>query len=107
MDSPKESDWKACKIILRYVSGIKKIGILCSTSKNLSLIRYTDNESGRIIDDKKITYGCTFHFCTGVVSWASKKQPIETLYSAEENHVTATSTACQSIWMQRMLKYLS
>ena len=47
-----------------------------STSKNLRLIGYTDNDNGRSIDDRKSTFGYTFHFGTGVVSWDSKKQPI-------------------------------
>ena len=50
-----------------------------STSKNFKLIGYTDSDDGGNIDDRKSTYGYTFHFGIGVVSWASKKQPIVTL----------------------------
>jgi hypothetical protein len=41
-----------------------------------------------------------------MVSWESRKQPIVTLSSAEVEYVTATSVACQVVWMRRMLKYL-
>ena len=67
MESPKDSHWKAGKRILRY---------------------------GGNIDDRKRTFGYTFHFGRGVVSWASKKHPIVTQYSMESNYVAATSAAC-------------
>ena len=112
MESPKDSHWQAGKRILRYVSGTKDLGIMYSTSENFKLIGYTDSDNGGSIDegsidDRKSTYGYTFHFGTGVVSWASKKQPIVTLSSAEAEYVAATSAACQDVWMRRVLKDLS
>ena len=92
---------------MRYVSGTKDLGILYSTSQNFKLIGYTDTDNGGSIDDKKSTSGYTFHFGIGVVSWASKKQPIVTLSSVEADYVTVTSAACQDVWMRRVLKYLS
>ena len=71
------------------------IGVMYSTSENFKLIGYTDSDNGGNIDDMKSTYGHTFHFGTGVVSWASKKQPIVTLSSAKEKYVATTSDACQ------------
>ena len=78
-----------------------------STSENFKLIGYIDSDNGGSIDDRKCTSRYTFHFRTGVVSWASKKQPIVTVSSAEAKYVAATSVACQAIWMRRVLKDLS
>ena len=77
-----------------------------STSENFKLIGYTDSDNGGSIDYRKSTYGYTFHFGTRIVSWASKKHPIVTLSSIEGEYVTATSAACQYVWMQRMLRDL-
>jgi hypothetical protein len=55
---------------------------------------------------EKSTSRYTFHFGTGVVSWASRKQPIVTLSSVEAEYVSATRATCQAVWMRRMLKYL-
>ena len=67
MESPKDSHWKASKRILRYVSGRKDLGIMYSTSENFKLIGYTDSVNGGSTNDRKITFGYTFHFGTGFV----------------------------------------
>ena len=107
MESLKDSHWQAGKIILRYVSGTKDLGIMYSTSEKFKLIGYTDSDNGGSIDDRKRTSGYTFHFGTCVVSWDSKKQPIVTLSLAEAEYVAATSVACQAVWMRKGLKDLS
>ena len=82
-ESPKYSHWQACKRILKYVTGTKDLGIMYSTLENFKLIGYTDNDNGGSIDDRKCTYGYTFHFGTCVVSWDSKKHPIVNPSSVE------------------------
>ena len=70
MESPKESHWKAGKIIIRYVSDTKDLGIMYSTLESFKLIVYTDSDNGGNIDDMKSTYGYTFHFGTSFSPWA-------------------------------------
>ena len=69
MESPKESHWKASKIIMRYVGHTKGIGIMYSTSENFKFIGYTPNDNGGSTNDRKCTSRYTFNFGTGVVSW--------------------------------------
>ena len=102
MESPKDSHWQAGKIILRYVSGKKDLGIMYSNSKKFKLIGYTDSDNGGSIDDRKSTSGYTFHFGTSVVSLALKKNPIVTLSSTEVEYVATIGDACQVVWMRRM-----
>lgn len=106
MESPKDSHWQAGKRILRYVSGTRNYGIQYAKSNEFKLIGYTDSDCVGSIDDRKSTSGYVFHFGIGVVSWASKKQPIVTLSFAEAEYVAATGASCQAVWMRRMLKDL-
>ena len=57
MESPKFSHWKACKIILTYVSGTKNLGIMYSTLEIFNLVGYIDSDNGGNENDRKSTYG--------------------------------------------------
>ncbi|XP_057864409.2 secreted RxLR effector protein 161-like [Cryptomeria japonica] len=87
MDSPKNSHWQAGKRILRYIAGTLDYGILYSITNDFQLIGYTDSDFAGNIVDRKSTSGYAFHLGTGIVAWASKKQPIVTISSAEAEYV--------------------
>jgi hypothetical protein len=106
IDTPKNSHWQAGKRLLRYIAGTMNHGILYSTSNNIQLVGYTDSDFAGSIDDIKSTSGYAFHLGTGVVAWASKKQPIMTISLAEAEYVAGTSTTCQAVSMRRILKDL-
>ena len=97
MNSPKVSHWQVGKRILKYISGTRNYGISYSRSNDFKLIGYTDSDCVGCIDDRKSTSSYVFHFGSGIVSWASKKQPIVTLSSSEAEYVASTSVACQVI----------
>eukprot|EP00253_Pinus_taeda_P006416 PITA_06416 len=58
------------------------------------------------VDDRKSTSGYVFHMGSGAISWASKKQSIVALSTAEVEYVAAAAAACQAVWMRRMLRSL-
>ena len=60
------------------------------TLEKFKHIGYTKNDNGGNIDDRKSTFGYTFHFGTGVVSWDSKEHPIVTISSIEAEYVVTT-----------------
>ena len=99
MESPKNSHWQAGKRILRYIAGTMNHGILYSTSNDLQLVGYTDSDFAGNTEDRRSTSGYAFHLGTGVIAWASKKQSIVTLSSAEAEYVAGTTAACQAVWM--------
>lgn len=39
----------------------------------------------------------------GVISWASKKQPIVSQSTIEAEYIAENATACQAIWLRRIL----
>eukprot|EP00253_Pinus_taeda_P007600 PITA_07600 len=80
MERPKEAHWQAAKRILSDWAGS--------------------------VDDPKSTSGYVFHMSSGAILWASKKQPIVALSTAEAEYVAATAEACQAVWMKRMLRSL-
>eukprot|EP00253_Pinus_taeda_P025045 PITA_25045 len=106
MERPKEAHWQAAKRILRYVKGTKKFGILYNVSEHSDLVGYTDSDWAGSVDDRKSTSGYVFNMGSGAISWASKKQSIVALSTAEAEYVAATAAACQSVWMRRMLRSL-
>ena len=55
---------------------------------------------------EKAPLGYIFHMGSGAISWASKKQPIVALSTAEAEYVAATIATCQAVWMRRMLRNL-
>eukprot|EP00253_Pinus_taeda_P027469 PITA_27469 len=67
---------------------------------------FTDSDWAGSVDDRKSTSGYVFHMGSGAISWASKKQSIVALSTAEAEYVAATAAACQAVWMRRMLRSL-
>eukprot|EP00253_Pinus_taeda_P011870 PITA_11870 len=106
MERPKEAHWQETKRILRYVKGTKRFGILYTSSESSDLVGYTDSDWAGSVDDRKSTSGYIFHMGSGAISWASKKQSIVALSTAEAEYVAATAAACQVVWMRRMLRSL-
>ena len=66
------------------------------------LTGYTDNDWAGSVDDRKSTSGYVFHMGSGAISWASKKQPVVALSTAEAEYVAATAAACQAVWLRKI-----
>ena len=85
MKSPRNSHWQVGKRNLRYIAETKGFRILYSNTGDDFLIGYIDNDFVGSMDDMKsvFDYVLYIYFCSGVISWASKKQPIVRISSKQ------------------------
>ncbi|XP_038981708.1 secreted RxLR effector protein 161-like [Phoenix dactylifera] len=106
MESPRRIHWEVAKRILRYVRGTIDYGIHYARVSNSSLVGYSDSDWSGSIDDSKITSGFVFHIGSGAISWASKKQPIVALSTAEAEYISLALAGCQALWLRWILQEL-
>ena len=106
MENPNITHFKTVKRILRYIKGTIDFGLLYSLPNDYKLVRYSDNDLGRDVDDRKSTTRFVFFIGDTAFTWMSKKQPIVTLSTCETKYVTATLSVCHAIWLRNLLKEL-
>jgi hypothetical protein len=108
MERPTEMHVAAVKRIMRYLKGTLRCGILHKPKAGNELILegWSDSDYAGDYDDRKSTSGYVFTMNGNAISWCSKKQPIVTLSTTEAEFVSASSCACQCIWLRNVLKHL-
>ena len=94
---------RVAKRVLCYIRGTLSFGLRYQKVRNFKLISYTDSDWAGCADDRKSTSGYAHSFGSGVISWASKKQQTIALSSSEAEYMAATSAACQTVWLRRIL----
>ncbi|PNX67455.1 copia-type polyprotein, partial [Trifolium pratense] len=103
MERPTEIHMAAVKRILRYLKGTVSYGLWYERGKGDELVGWSDSDYAGDIDDRRSTFGYVFMIGTKAVSWSSKKQPIVTLSTTEAEFIAAAGSACQGIWLSRIL----
>ncbi|KAI5345722.1 hypothetical protein L3X38_013599 [Prunus dulcis] len=103
MNDPSNHHFAAVKRILRYVQGTKGYGIKYTQEKESILVGFTDSDWAGAIDDRRSTSGHVFFLGSRVISWSSKKQSTMALSTAAVEYILATSTACEAVWIRRIL----
>ncbi|XP_048437163.1 secreted RxLR effector protein 161-like [Pyrus x bretschneideri] len=107
MEYPAETHVMAAKRILRYIKGTVEFGVFYKKGGDEGLIGYTDSDYAGDQDDRKSTSCYVFMLNSGAVSWSSKKQPVVTLSTTEAEFIAAASSACQVVWLRRILSSLN
>lgn len=107
MHEPSQHHFGAAIRILRYLAGTKGHGLWYQRAMDFKLKVFCHSDWAGSCDDRKSTTGNVFLLGSSLVSWSSKKQPVVALSSTEAENISATSAACQAIWLKKMLEDLN
>ena len=69
----------------------------------LKLLGYSDADLAGDVDDRKSTTGLIFFLKQSPISWQSQKQQVVATSSCESEYIAAATTACQGIWLSRLI----
>ncbi|CAL8115627.1 unnamed protein product [Prunus armeniaca] len=83
---------------LMYAASLLSRFMNSPTKKHLGVARRVGSE-----DDSRSTFGYAFSFGNGAFSWASVKQNIVALSTAEAEYVSASQATSKSIWLRFVL----
>jgi hypothetical protein len=104
LENPSQLHWEAVKHIFCYLSGTKD-HVLTYGNEHHKLLGFTDAD-GASQEHRHAISGFTFLIDGAAVSWASCKQEIITLSTAEAEYVAATHAAKECIWLHQFTKPL-
>jgi len=106
MQTPQKPHLDAVRRILRYIKHTLQCGIFYEAKSQLQVHGHTDTDWAGNVSNRRSTSGFMFSFGSGAVSWSSKKQPTVALSSTEAEYRGATITACEVVWLQKLLSDL-
>ena len=104
LENPGEVHWEAVKRVYRYLAGTKTHALTYGTERH-DLIGFTDADRASQ-EHRHAISGYAFLIDGAAISWASRKQELVTLSTAEAEYVAATHVAKESIWLRRLIKPL-
>lgn len=107
MHSPTKHHLGSTKRILCYVAGTMDYGIWYSQVSIFKLCGFTDSDWAGSLDDRRSTSGSISNLGSGAITWISKKQATTALSSSKAEYIAAVSSACQALWLRRLLADLS
>ena len=97
---------KSPKRVFRYLQGTTNFGVFDKKGEVSRLVGFTDSDYAGDLNDRRSTSGNVFMMSSRVVSWSSRKQQVVTLSTTEIEFIAAATSACQAIWMRRILEEL-
>ena len=100
-NAPGLAHWEAVKHIYRYLAGTKSLALTFGGVKS-GLEGYTDAD-GATQEHRRAVSGYAYLLDGGAISWASRKQELVTLSTAEAEYVAATHAAKEGLWLHRLI----
>lgn len=105
--NPGHQHTKAVKIILQYLKGFRKRGILYGDQEKLLVEGYLDSDQAGDKKSQKSTFDFIFMLNGGSVSWYSKKQVIMALLSIKAKYIALILVAKGVTQLQLLFTKLS
>ena len=97
-----EVHWEAIKRVFHYLIGTKNSTLTYGNERH-ELVGFTDAD-GSSQEHRHAISGFAFLIDGATVSWASRKQELVTLSTAEAEYVAATHAAKECIWLRRLIE---
>ncbi|KIN98869.1 hypothetical protein M404DRAFT_31015 [Pisolithus tinctorius Marx 270] len=94
-NAPNMTHWEAVKRIYRYISGTKALALMFGNSER-GLEGYTDAD-GASQEHQRAISRYAYLLDGGAISWASQKQELVTLSTAEVEYIAATHAAKEGL----------
>jgi hypothetical protein len=109
VEEPHEEHLTAVKHILRFIAGTRDLGLFYPKRNGgkAKLMGFSDSDLAGDQDDRKSTSGVLFFLGDSPISWQSTKQKVVALSSCDAEYIAAATTACQAIWLARLLAEIS
>jgi hypothetical protein len=70
------------------------------------LLGFSDSDLASNINVTKSTSGLVFFISMNMVTWVSQKQRVVALSSCETKYISSENSACEGIWLNRLLSEL-
>lgn len=93
------------KRVLRYLSGTRDLALRYQKSEQPP-IGYSDSDWAGDCDDRHSTSGGLFLYGSGAICWASKKQPVVALSTAESEYIALSAAKQEAAWLQKLFSDL-
>ncbi|KAA3465104.1 putative LRR receptor-like serine/threonine-protein kinase [Gossypium australe] len=106
MHEPLDTDFKAVKIILRYLQGTLDFGLQFTRHSKLTLESYSDASWTTETDDRRSTSGFCVFLGGNLISWSSRKQQVVSRSTAEVEYQSLAHVTVEIVWIQSLLSEL-
>ena len=103
MHDPREPHLSALKCILRYLQGTLDLGLHLHRTSPADLTVYTDADWAGCPDTRKSTSGYAVFLGDNLIFWSSKRQPIVSRSSAEEEYRAVANGVAEACWLRQLL----
>jgi hypothetical protein len=103
---PTRRHWMGAKCILRYLNGIRDLGLFFKKNHDPSMIGYTD--VGYLFDphNEKSQTGFVFLHGGTTISWKSSKQTLTATSTNYSEIIALYKASRECVWLRRMINHI-